>query len=316
MFDDDTEVAYLAGRQVDFDDDDGRQGLPSGFGEMEPGLFLAIILESVDPTQLNGRDAVRVLEAEARQVAYHEARRLLVMAEVAYSPPGGPHDDVVREDEQLEFASDEIGAALHLTRRTTDSELGFALSLRERLPMVWEALHAGTIDVRRAKVIENETDHLDETTARDVVDHVLKAAPKLTSGQIRARVQRLSMEGAPDSAKTRYKQSVAERSLSRRANPEGTTNLYALQLPPHRSGAAMRRINRLAQNLKQQGDSRTIDQLRADVFLDLLNGKTLPSAEGGAVVDITVSLETLTRCQKQPATLLVMARSLLMSHVR
>ena len=295
MFDNDTDIAILTVRLDDVADDDGQQGLPSGFDEMGPGLFLAIMLESIDPTRLNGHDAVRVLEAEARQVAYYEARRLLVMAEVAYSPPGGPHDDVVREDEQLEFASDEIGAALHLTRRAADSELGFALSLRERLPMVWEALHAGTIDVRRAKVIEDETDHLDETTACDVVDHVLKAAPKLTSGQIRARVQRLSMEVAPDSAKTRYEQSVAERSLSRRANPEGTTNLYALQLPPHRSGAAMRRINRLAQNLKEQGDSRTIDQLRADVFLDLLNGKTLPSAEGGAVVDITVSLESLTK---------------------
>ena len=65
----------------------------------------------------------------------------------------------------------------------------------------------------------------------------------------------------------------------------------------------MRRINRLALDLKQLGDPRTIDQLRADVFLDLLNGKNPPSAKGGAVVDITVSLETLTALSDAPGHL-------------
>ena len=186
MFDNDIDIALLTVQKDDVGDDDGQQGLPPGFDEMGPGLFLSIMLESVDPTRLNGHDAVRVLEAEARQVAYYEARRLLAMTEVAFSPPGGPNDGIERSDQGLEFASDEIGAALHLTRRAADSELGFALSLRQRLPGVWKALHTGTIDVRRAKVIQHETDHLDETTAREVVDHVLEAAPKLTSGQIRA----------------------------------------------------------------------------------------------------------------------------------
>ncbi len=76
MFDNDTDIAVLAVQQVDVADGDAQQGLPPGFDEMGPGLFLSIMLESVDPTRLNGHDAVRVLEAEARQVAYYEARRL------------------------------------------------------------------------------------------------------------------------------------------------------------------------------------------------------------------------------------------------
>ena len=154
MFDNDIDIALLTVQKDDVGDDDGQQGLPPGFDEMGPGLFLSIMLESVDPTRLNGHDAVRVLEAEARQVAYYEARRLLAMTEVAFSPPGGPNDGIERSDQGLEFASDEIGAALHLTRRAADSELGFALSLRQRLPGVWKALHTGTIDVRWAKVIQ------------------------------------------------------------------------------------------------------------------------------------------------------------------
>jgi hypothetical protein len=72
---------------------------------------------------------------------------------------------------------------------------------------------------------------------------------------------------------------------------DGTAHLYGLDLPPDRVQAAMRRIADLAQSLKTSDETRTIDQIRADVFLDLLDGKHF--ARGGGrrgTVDIHVDL--------------------------
>ncbi len=62
---------------------------------------------------------------------------------------------------------------------------------------------------------------------------------------------------------------------------DGTAHLFGLDLPPDRVQAAMRRIADLAQDLKTGDETRTIDQLRADIFLDLLNGNTNPWQVGG-----------------------------------
>jgi hypothetical protein len=59
--------------------------------------------------------------------------------------------------------------------------------------------------------------------------------------------------------------------------------------------------------LKNDGDTRTLDQLRADVFCDLLAGTVLPSSPGPVhrtgVVELLVPLGTLTGHADQPATL-------------
>ncbi len=180
-----------------FDDMLECQVLPEDLEMIPPGPFLVTVLGSVDAARLNGHHLVRVMKAHARLEAHFAAEKMSVMAELAYCPPGGPQAGVVRDSVEVEFASTEIGTALHLTRRAADDQLGFALRLRERLPQVWELLHCGDIDVRRAYIIVDGTDHLTEETARDVVDRIVDAAPRLTTGQLRARIRRLSVKPTP-----------------------------------------------------------------------------------------------------------------------
>ncbi|HSJ85442.1 MAG TPA: hypothetical protein VLA91_16700, partial [Acidimicrobiia bacterium] len=84
---------------------------------------------------------------------------------------------------------------------------------------------------------------------------------------------------------------------------DGTANLSGFQLPAELSQAAARRINRIAHDLKRSGDSRTIDQIRADIFMDLLNGNSLSSGGERAVVDIQVELTTLLEWDDKPGEL-------------
>lgn len=236
------------------------------------------------------------MRARSRQVAHDQAELLADMAEVAHCADA----DLGRLDEAFEYASMEIRAALSMTRRAAEAELAFATEMRELLPMVWLALSKGRIDARRARVIVEGTEHLPRSTAIDVAGRVLEQAPGLTTGQLRARLQRLCMETDPEEAKTRYEDVHEGRRITSRLNPEGTAHLHGLDLAPHRVAEISCRIQHLARGLKQSGDSRTMDQIRADVFVDLLLGNQM-EGNGGGVITMTAPIDTLAGLSERTA---------------
>jgi hypothetical protein len=85
------------------------------------------------------------------------------------------------------------------------------------------------------------------------------------------------------------------------ATPEGTAHLLGLDLPPDRVAATARRIDQIAKSLRRAGDPRSIDQIRADVYLDLLAGRHT-DAKGGTV-DLRVDLDTLAGLTEAPGDL-------------
>jgi len=214
-----------------------------------PGPVWGTRLASVDGSTLNGHQLVLLLQDQARMVARWQAELLATITEISYCPPGDANTPVERCDDAVEFAADEIRAALHLTRRAADSDLDLAWRLCERLPRVWEALHGGDIDLRRARVIVNGVTHLPEDVAHRVIDQLMAEASGLTTGQLAARLRRLCIEADPEDAQHRYEESLSERRVVVEANPEGTADLYGLALPPHRVAAIHRKINRLARSL-------------------------------------------------------------------
>ena len=201
-----------------------------------------------------------------------------------------------------ESAGIEVGAALVLTRRGADIEMGFALELYRRLPRLARMLESGIIDVARAKVIERATAHLSDAAAQGVVDAVADVAPTLTTGELRARIRRVCIERDTDDAKDRYTTAVEGRRVVVEATDAGSVNLMGLDLAPDRVQAAMNRINTIARSLRGSGETRTMDQLRADVYLDILNGVNHHTG-GRGVVDITVDLETLAGLADHPGDL-------------
>jgi hypothetical protein len=201
-----------------------------------------------------------------------------------------------------DLAASEIRAALAWTRRAADAHLDLARDLLERHPQVWEALHEGEIDLPKARVIIDQTSHLDQETARQVADAAVERAGRETTGQLRARIRRLVIAVDPDSARERYEARLKDRRVVIEASEAGTANLFGMDLPAADTNAAMRRINRLARSTKTADDHRTLDQIRADILLDLLNGRQPGQSRGdGAVVDIRVDLTTLTGLDDNPA---------------
>ncbi|MGF1667238.1 MAG: DUF222 domain-containing protein [Acidimicrobiia bacterium] len=264
--------------------------LPIRIDTGAPSTVTAALLDWVDPAQVCSVEKVRILRARARMVAHHQAQLFGAMMDIVdeYRERGDDEDVALA----MESAASEIRAALSVTRRAAESDLSLAWTLRERLPMVAAALRAGVIDLRRARVLADFTCHLPTGDAQQVCDRVLERAEGLTTGQVRALVQRLCIEVDPEHARDRYETSLEDRRVFAESSDAGTAAITATDLPADRVAAIMDRLTGIARSLRSGDDARSVDQIRADVFLDLLEGTARHGRRRG-VVDIRIDLTTL-----------------------
>lgn len=270
--------------------------IPPGLDEMEPGPALAAFLSIIDVGTVSGDDRIAVLRAHQRMLSHYQAAVYEDMGSLmAVFDADGDYGLAAQ------CAAAEIRAALRLTRTAADIELDTALALCERLPRVREALSAGVIDSRRARVLIHETSHLPADLAQRVVDSVMPAASGLTTGQLAAKIRRAIIEVDPDAAKERFEEAIEERRVVADLSREGTARLAGFGLSPQGVAEAMSRIDAIARSLKVGDEARTMDQLRADVFLDLLTGATEDKSKG--LVEIRVDLATLAELDDQPGEL-------------
>ncbi len=250
--------------------------LPRDLEEIPPGRYLAAILSGVDRSKLSGHDVVRVLPARDRLVSHDQAGFYADVAEVAhaYDP-----DTSARSDHPVEWASEEIQAALTRTRRSADHDLNLAVQLRDRLPVVWEALAAGNIDFARTRVFARELEPLHPALVPEVVDRTLSDAAGLTTGRLGARLQRVVLELDPDGAEQRFDVGIEDRVMITQSNPDLTASLLFHNADPKEVLLASKHVHGLALKLKHHpGETRTLDQLKVDIALDLLQGKTIDGA--------------------------------------
>lgn len=240
---------------------DMSEPIPAALDAMAPGPELGAALATIDVRTVSGYDRVVILRAHERMASHHHAQIYAAMAAVAEAMED--LEECTDQTDAAEMAAAEIRTALRLTRRAADDELARALAPRRRFPRVWEALAIGAIDGRRAKTMLWGTIHLSDEAARRVVDSIRDRAGRLTTGQLAALIRKLSIEVDPQAAQRRYDRALSERRVASEATEDGTANLFGLELAPDRVAAATRRIDLLARTLKTEGETRTVDQLRA-----------------------------------------------------
>ncbi|HUF14851.1 MAG TPA: DUF222 domain-containing protein [Acidimicrobiia bacterium] len=270
-------------------------GIPRDLDAIPAGLRLAAVLSSIDVESISGRAAILFARAQQRQISHDHARQYRALSRVGDLYAG-------ESPEMAEFASAEVGAGLTLTRRTSDREMAVAFDLAHRYPVLLEALETGLIDVPKVRTILAGVSHVDEDTAQSAIEGILGQASNLTTGQIAASLRKLVIAVDPDQAKKRYLQGVDARMVWSELAPDGTGTMIATGLPAHDLSAANCNINGIARGLKNRGDQRTIDQIRADVFAGLLTG-AISSEAGKAQVNLTADLTTLAGLDDHPGDL-------------
>lgn len=269
--------------------------LPPDLAALEPGIVLANVLAKINIDALSGHDRVTVMAAHQRMASHYQAQVYASMASVADAVAEELHKHGEDDIELVEDAcSAEIRAALRLTRRAADNELSIARDFQTRLPAVWQEFVSGRLDRRRANLILHRTDHLPTAEAREVARRALERASELTTGQLTALLRKLSIEADPEESKHRYETAVEERRVVLESGIDGTAHLFLLDLPPDRAARIRERIDAAARRLRTKTETRTMDQLRADVALDLLDPEAgQRSGSGRGALVMTVDLATL-----------------------
>src|SRR5215831_10992692 len=193
----------------------------------------------------------------------------------------GEYDPVA--DLEAGFAPNEVALALTLTQGGAEYWMDLAVSLTRRLPATLAALGEGTIDLNRARLIDQHTSSLDAGLARTVERRVLVRAEHQTTGQLRASLQRAVLAADPAAAERRRQEAQRRAWVALFGDHDGTASLSGRLLPAAQAAAAWARICAMAKAMEAAGAGGGMDLLRAQVFVGLLLGTLplIPPSDGG-----------------------------------
>jgi hypothetical protein len=175
-----------------------------------------------------------------------------------------------------EHAEQELAAALTLTSWSASALLDLARDLR-RLPKTRDLLAAGLIDPRRAAVIARHTAILTDENAAKAEDLILPRAAQMTTGELSSLCLRAVLKVDPHAARKRKEKALKDARVETWLEDSGTGAIAGRDLPPAEVIAADKYIDAIARWLKANGAEGTLDELRAKVYLALLNGQPIES---------------------------------------
>jgi Domain of unknown function (DUF222) len=271
--------------------------------DVAPSQWIDDYFDSLDsPTYPAVRDAESVLDEILHCehiVATTQARQIRALAEFAELFPDGSSPEVMHE-----FTADEIAPLLRITRTAAHIRLELARQLTTRLVSTLAALDRGQIDLSKARILTDLTAPLDPQQATTVETQVLSHAAEQTPGQLRAAAHRAILRIDPDGAEHRRQQRTTYRAVILQPDEDGTADLTAVNLDAADAVAAYQRLDAYARAMSP-GDTRSMDQRRADALIDLLLGRTgnHHSTTPVAQVQVTVAATTLLGLDDHPGDL-------------
>ncbi|MGW4524925.1 DUF222 domain-containing protein [Amycolatopsis sp. NPDC004378] len=232
-------------------------------------------------------DLIRVTDAEISKL---QALQLRAIANLSVRRRRAPS------------AASEVALALSITEHRAATMVSAANALIARLPRMLNLMDDGRLDLYRAMKVTDATSWLSKDHAR-VVDATLEdRVPDRNATQVRRAAAYAAAKVDPEGAAQRTERSFVERRLALHHQDTGVTSLSVNNAPTEKASAAYARIDQAARALKTPDESRTLDQLRADVAMDLLLSGTGGPNER-AEVFLHVDLGTYTGMNDLPAVL-------------
>ncbi|RJQ80284.1 HNH endonuclease [Pseudonocardiaceae bacterium YIM PH 21723] len=214
-------------------------------------------------------DAESFLDEITRQdeiIAAAEAARIEAIAGFAHCRFDGGGKPVMG-------TASEIALEWNMSRGSAEMEIRYALGLVDRLPRVLGLLRSGRVDVRKARTVVDAVVHLSDEQARDVEDRIIDRLPDLTLQSLQRALARAKIKADPEGAERRRQEGRKTRRVAVTHDDDGMGQFW-LSAEGHRLVAVYAHLDQRARALKAAGgEERTMDQLRADIAVDLLLGK-------------------------------------------
>lgn len=191
----------------------------------------------------------------------------------------------------------ELATALRVTEYAAADLIGFAEAMVERYPVVLESLRRARVTERHAEVLVAGVDSVEPEFRDHVLSEGLRLAETLSVGEFRRALRRLIDTVRSATLQERHETALLHRRVVVEPAEEGMVWLSA-HIPAVEGQAIFGRLTAIAKALgAQEAEMRTLDQLRADVFGDLLvDGDTTahPAETRGIQATVMVTVPALT----------------------
>ena len=250
-----------------------------------PDEYLLAIINAVDIDALCGTDALRMDIAIRRLQAALEYKHRQVVGRL--------------EKTQPKYAKHELALAHKLSDRGADAMLYDAETIT-RLPRLAALMRDGDLDPYRFDVCCDSVSGLFPEQVAQMEDALLPLALDNTAQWLRRRAKKIRLRIDPQGAEERRHDAHTRRTVSITPQEDGMSTLWALI-----SAIDAQRISdsltRDAKQLRQNGDERTLDMLRADLLVDRLLG--VGPGTRPVEAKVIISAETLLKLNENPAYL-------------
>jgi hypothetical protein len=166
-----------------------------------------------------------------------------------------------------------------------------------------QAWRSGDVDGRKVSVIcdglQAAEGSLDRELTEQLAAEAATHAGRHTGPQVRAWLARKVIAVNPAAAQRRCERASSKRKITLEPLADGMAELVAY-LPAPQARQAFDTVNALAHHSNGPDEARTIDQRRADAFMDLVTDRTQPPS---VQVQVTVDTDTLLGVADHPALL-------------
>lgn len=259
----------------------------------DPGVPLHDLDELAPPVP----DAVDLVLEAAKMMSVYAAQRLAridamrreQLAEAARHGSGVV--DVVERSIRLELA-----AAMRITEFAAGRLIAHAEALVRRYPQAWRSLAGGRITEKHAEVFVDLVDQVRPELRDEVMERAVALAEAEPVGRFRRALSELITRVEAATLEERYARAVAGRRISVEPGVNGMGTLL-LHHPEVELRAIHGRVTAMAKRIAAGSDeTRTLDQIRADVVADLLiDGTTahLPATASGIRAQVVVTVPAL-----------------------
>lgn len=265
----------------------------------------------LDPANPDARVEFGMAEAEVAQRAQWRAAAAtfraidLTLREAVLHPEIFVNTERLSSRDAAEYAQRaavaDLAVRLNLAEGTVRSQAHIGATLRERLPAVWAWFREGEVSTQNAREAASLAFDLPEELWRSFDTALTEPAKTLAPPRFRAKARALRDKLFAQEAVERHQRALAQRGVWSEYDRDGMGWMNA-HLSSDQIALAAARIDEMAFELLARDDeTRTMRQLRADVFADLLTGRA--GGASGVTLALTVPVMTLLGASAEPAVL-------------
>ncbi|MEX8059635.1 DUF222 domain-containing protein [Microbacterium sp. 16-032] len=212
----------------------------------------------------------------------------------AWNDPRGRTPGAVRRDRTdlaERAAVAEVAVRLRLSEQTVRTRAAHARTLAANCPQLWTAFSEGRLSEKHAVDAARLASTLpagDDAAFKRFDDEACPQALVLPPAKFAVAARAIRERVHAESLDARHRRAAEDRGVWMRTELDGMASLHAL-LPADRARAVMSRLDRAARHLRAGPDEkRTLAQLRADAFADLVTMTEDPGQNATAPSSNTV----------------------------